>query len=776
MRRNSAPGMGGPARAARALVVPMLILALLGGCQIDKATGSYQEGSFNAARNSAQVILNRKTGGISPVSKGVGSWISREALAVFGWSEFMLGNLAAAERAFNDLGRQDRNSFDASLGLAWVHIKRGAHGRAEVHLDAAERKGEKYLKYLVVDARGWNALGMGDIDRAEDNFNREDESYVEYQNEADEAQVGHGWVALTRGRLGDAETAFRAGIERAEDPSEAGCFLCYDGLAEVALARGDTEAAVDAIQNALALSEDFPKLIATLERVLQRIKDPVRRKRILVKLGKAHPANAVFMAKLGWVQIETGETAAARNSFNQALAIAPDEGLARSGLEHLTTMAATAGWTPYHRGEYRRALRACTRLAPRLNRAGSPAAQDCRGWSLYRLGRAALARKAFMEALRIRPGFGSSARGLKDAEAVLLKDYRAAWPMIMSRRLNEAHRALERARKTIPADLAWRIGEAKGWIAYFEGRRGAAKIAFSKALAQRPGAALARVGRGYLAADRGEMETAEGIFREIAERGQSAPAAGYVLAARRLMSGGRPETARAVLAAGAEGHPGSAEIALASAKLHKSLGEFDAAADSLVRAAQLAPDLAAPHLNRIGLDPGAIRDAYIAVAWAAFFAGRNREAVRRFNQYLAAGGEQPNARRGRGFATFRLNRTAEALNDLVFAASFEDAGLRPVVERVLIPGTGKKWRIAYSARSTLGWAYLRLRRYANAERAFRAVLGDHPDWVDAHAGLGYTLLARNRTKASRAAFRNALKREPAYPDALRGIRLAGGRS
>lgn len=759
---------------ARRFALPILIVFLIDGCGVDRASGLYREGSFTAASDSAQALLNQEEDGVLRSPEFIRRWASRDALAVLGWSQFMLGKLPAAERTFYDLGRQNRNSFDASLGLAWVQIKRGAHGRAKAYLDAAELMADQYQKFLVVDARGWNALGMGNLNKAEELFNGEDESYGEFQQPADEAQVGRGWVALARGRLGEAASAFREGNTRADEVNEGRCYLCYDGLAEVALARSDTTNALAAIQAGLAISNDHPKLIATLERILQRIKDPVRRKRILAGLEEANPGSAVYLAKLGWVQIETGEIAAARKGFDQALAIHANSSLARSGLEYLDNAAAAAGWTPYFSGDYRRALQICDSLTQRLKRVRSPAAQDCRGWSLYRLGRLDLARQAFMEALLIRPGFGSSARGLNAAEAVLLRDYRAVWRMILSHRITDARRALERARRTIPTDLTWRIREAEGWIAYFSGRKDVAEAAFRAVLAQHPHAALAEVGRGYLAADRGDPNAAEKTFREIAGRGQAAAAAAYVLAGERLMTGGRAVAAQAVLAAGSLEYPRSAEIAWTSAKFYKSLGDLDKAADKAVYAAQLAPDFVARLLDGAGFDPAAIHDANFAIAWAAYFGGRNREAVRRFNQYLAAGGAQPNARRGRGFATFRLNQTDKALADLQFAVSFEDAGLKPIVERVTIPRTGKKWQIAYNARSTLGWAYYRLRRYADAGRAFRAVLDNHPDWIDAYSGLGYTLLAQNKIGLARAAFRNALKQDPAYPDALRGIRLAGG--
>ncbi len=99
----------------------------------------------------------------------------------------------------------------------------------------------------------------------------------------------------------------------------------------------------------------------------------------------------------------------------------------------------------------------------------------------------------------------------------------------------------------------------------------------------------------------------------------------------------------------------------------------------------------------------------------------------------------------------------------------ETLRLLPVTEYIPIPGTSSNWTITYSAKSTLGWIYLRIGDAEDAEKTFREVLKIYPFWIDALTGLAYSLAAQDRTEEAQNTFEEALKISPGYPDALQGL-------
>jgi tetratricopeptide (TPR) repeat protein len=144
-----------------------------------------------------------------------------------------------------------------------------------------------------------------------------------------------------------------------------------------------------------------------------------------------------------------------------------------------------------------------------------------------------------------------------------------------------------------------------------------------------------------------------------------------------------------------------------------------------------------------------------------------------FDRYLEAGGDDPNAHRGKGFAAFRLGRYDDAIATLSDVIQFETSNqLKPVVEYIAIPGADTKWPLSYNAGSTLAWALLRQGSYPESERAFRNVLEKWPFWIDALTGLGYCLEAQGNKVESLKKFKAALQLSPTYPDALKGYALA----
>ena len=193
-----------------------------------------------------------------------------------------------------------------------------------------------------------------------------------------------------------------------------------------------------------------------------------------------------------------------------------------------------------------------------------------------------------------------------------------------------------------------------------------------------------------------------------------------------------------------------------------------------VAAARLAPTYLNYGFDSLGLEPSEIRDAYLFMGWGNYFAKNNKGAVYRFDEYVKAGGKDPNAIRGRGFAQFRLGAYDKAVKDLSAAAAKEPKTLLPVYEVIELPGLKQSWTVVYNARSTLGWIAYRNGNSKKAVQEFSKVLKTYPALVDSNTGMGYALLALGHKGEAARHFKAALDVSPYYPDALRGMKISGG--
>jgi tetratricopeptide (TPR) repeat protein len=80
-----------------------------------------------------------------------------------------------------------------------------------------------------------------------------------------------------------------------------------------------------------------------------------------------------------------------------------------------------------------------------------------------------------------------------------------------------------------------------------------------------------------------------------------------------------------------------------------------------------------------------------------------------------------------------------------------------------------------AGRMQKAWAAVRAGDAKAAERQYRAVLGRHPGFAAAQAGLGYALLREGRWTDAGAAFDEVLREDPAYLPALIGAATAARR-
>lgn len=280
---------------------------------------------------------------------------------------------------------------------------------------------------------------------------------------------------------------------------------------------------------------------------------------------------------------------------------------------------------------------------------------------------------------------------------------------------------------------------------------------------------LGNMGLAFIDIERGNIETGFPQLMTLLKANPYQLLSIYTLASFKLIEANNHTMASEILKIGETIYPLSADIQALLAKAMKAQGDDKGAAMRLVAAARLAPTYMNAGFDDLGIDSKLLADAYYAMAWGDYFAGNNEGAIYRFNEYLEAGGQDPNALRGRGFALYRIGNYEEAKADLASVVAKEPDPLLPVTEVVPLPGVGQSWTIVYTARSTLAWLEYWSGNPENAVAEFSKVLKLYPSLVDGNTGLGYALLAQGKKTEAESAFRAALKVSPYYPDALRGM-------
>lgn len=360
------------------------------------------------------------------------------------------------------------------------------------------------------------------------------------------------------------------------------------------------------------------------------------------------------------------------------------------------------------------------------------------------------------------------------SDPVSFQLYTEAWSQLGAGRLDEARRLFEAARPKVPPEFTWLIDDGLSWVTYYRGDLEAAGQAFRAVLASHDGAYLSRKGLGFIAVDRGEYKSAVEFLRESFRQNPYQLLTSYTVPAAKMIDAGRAPYADQVLVLAEWVYPLSADVKFLRARSLNAMGYEDRAAQMAIAAAGLAPVYIDPVFDDLGLSPAKVREGYHALGWGLFFTGDSEGSLRRFEQYIAAGGNDPNAIRGRAFANYRLENYQAAIPDLEFAARHEPNQLLPITEAIPVEGSDRLWEIVYDARSTLAWTYWQLEDYGRAKAQFERVLDRNPEWHDSWTGLGYTLLGMGREGEAAERFRKALELSPGYPYATDGLVLALG--
>lgn len=716
-----------------------VLVALLGSCsntQVSRSTALLVSKDYSGAYRDARDVLDR-----DPENE--------EALAVAAWSSFHRESFAKSQHYFRRLLAVNSTSFDGLLGMTWANMKLGHLDAAEPYLaEAARALRFEWQRRSLMDAGGWLAFFRGDLDAAEVAFRAELALAIEAWDSDSDAFVGLGWVALRRGDLKAAETMFERGLVRNDR-----CHFCRDGLARVALEHSDLNESERQVRLGLSIVPGHRSMTSLLDTILERRRDPDARVRAFEQLVEKHPDSAVYLARLGDAYRGAGRSADARGAYIRALQIEPQFEPARFVLQ---------------------ALSGQSMLEDGRAHSGEQAAPRRRSWrdrlldSRIHVIRASIRHVPIATAGGRAPG-GSAGGLLHRASSAL---YNQGWAFIDAGRLEEAERTFRAAKAQAPAAVQWIIEDGLGWVAFYRRDYESAEATFKRVLQNNPDSFLSRKGLGFVALERKAYDDALRHLLTSLSQNPCQVALSFIIPASRFLEAKQFSHARQILELGEWSYPRSADIQLLMARALAGLNERRVAIEKATLAASLDPVGINLKFDEFPLTGKDVADAYRSIAWGLYFAGDAAGAHRRFDQYIRAGGDDPDGLRGRGFSLFRLGRYEDALADLQKVVQFEPDRLQPITEEIPIPGSGRRAQITYSALSTSAWAYYRLNRAARAEAEFRKVLKINPFWVDALTGLGYSLLAQNDREGAERSFREALRISPGHFDARQGLAQA----
>lgn len=166
-------------------------------------------------------------------------------------------------------------------------------------------------------------------------------------------------------------------------------------------------------------------------------------------------------------------------------------------------------------------------------------------------------------------------------------------------------------------------------------------------------------------------------------------------------------------------------------------------------------------------------DLWREIGWALYHQRAFAQAEAEFRALVAYHLNDADGLRGWGYTLFARKRYQEAI-PLLRRSLATARALPPVQERVEIPRAPGLHAIVSSAASTLAWSHYYAEDLTKALRLFRQVTRRHPDWVDPWSGLGWTHLKLGNRKEAKRAFRKALTVQPGYADALIGLRTFEG--
>lgn len=788
-----------------------LLLAVPGSAQNSRKAGLTGWDYFRQKRYADALELLSKDQRLYP-------W-SHEVLDGVGWCHFFLGDLEAAEAAFQKALEIDKGYRFSLLGLEEVRRARyGALERAEAlaragKWAAAERAFGAVLEGRIAPAETVRLRTLRGRGEARLRLGRPAEALLDFQealrlDRADgPANSGLGRALFALRRFQPAEEAFEKALRAAPDQLEV-CLLhawCAYHKANYPLG----------LQRFSAVLTRFPAswgAMLGLAWCHERAGRPEKSLEFLGRAVAADPQGAdpdalewmrrpeappEWSLAYGFALIEAGRTQAALAFFaspparldagaallGRALAalrlgeareaarllrplVEQGQDPARDLREAHTVLKVSAasvlGWALLDLGDPEQAEAAFERAASPPDE--RPDALAGRGCALLARHRHAQAEEALRRALALRPDHPRAAQALERLMAWRMLDFEEGRAALAAGDLDRAGRIFEGLRRDplgrFPASRADLLECGLGEIALARADHAGAAARFQAALAVNAQLSEAFLGLGRARLEAGDAAAAVPHLEEAAARRPEDPAPCRFLA-RALAKAGRAAEALGRLEGWRGAFPEDAPLAVLHARM--LLAENRLVEARIAFQAALALDLEAL--------PAAEVDARIAnhpefvpllgtLGWALLGRGRAADAEKRF---LAAAEKEPgDATHTKGLAFAVLARSR-----------FDEAEKHA---RAYLAALGKTAWDAAERRATelaLGWSFYAASEHARAlacfqriEKADQAAKRTDPEL---QAALGWTWLRLNKPQPGRECFLRALADSPRLETALQGL-------
>ncbi len=346
----------------------------------------------------------------------------KNALAFYGWSNFVLENYYGSMATFKKLNElkseEEENDFNGYLGIAWNSVKLNDFKTGIEYAEKAIEVGNDSLNWQAYDTLAWIAIKEQRYDDAKEFINKADKATDdEWDVKLKDSAITGGWVNVFEDDWKKAVKSFKAGLSRDKK-----CFYCNDGLARFHIAEAakflkdkKEKKAIAEYKKALKQALKGAKvirhnsgLVTLVDTALYGIGDAKITIKTYQTLAKKWKTDPLYYAKLGYAHMAAEDYKKAEKSFNDALDRQPGYYLATSGLSGLKytkKILVKEGWEFYYKGKYKEAQSSCEGKIKDAEKEKNPAAHDCIGWNLLAQQKYIDAANAFRAALKVDPTF-----------------------------------------------------------------------------------------------------------------------------------------------------------------------------------------------------------------------------------------------------------------------------------------------------------------------------------------------------------------------------------
>jgi tetratricopeptide (TPR) repeat protein len=389
-------------------------------------------------------------------------------------ADYYLGTAqeAAARHVLNELAAGDNKAHSRAARLRLATLEYSAGRKPAAHRIVDEILAEHPRSVEARNAKARMLLDDGSVEEAAEAAR----TAITFDAGSVAAHYTLGLTAIARERFDEAEREF---LKVAELNPRAGAAQIQ--LARLGLAAGDPERALRAAQKAVDATPEDPAATVLLARSQRAQGELAKAHQTLVSRIARQPNAAVLHAELGWVLLDRRDPTGARESFAEALRLAPASAEARTGL---VTAYLAAG----------QAARAQTQIDTWL--ADSPADPGLRVLS----ARVAMASGRADDAERVLREIVSGEPGHLEAYDLLARMYVARGDMARAQAEYEALASRSPAAAG-PRTMAAMISETRG-------NRAAAIADYERALADNPRAGVAANNLAWIRAEEGRLDDA----------------------------------------------------------------------------------------------------------------------------------------------------------------------------------------------------------------------------------------------------------------------------